>query len=185
MHGSIFVLLKRFVETTHDFSAWQKMLEDAGIPEKQFEVTEAYPDEEMFKLVDEATILTGLERDALYEKFGEFLVPDLLMVYNRYIDPNWKTMDMLEHTEGTMHAAVRTEDKNTDPPVLHVTRLHPNKLTIDYYSKRKMGGLAVGIIRGIARYYNEADSIAIEAIKSQDGERVQIRVTQTENPEVV
>jgi hypothetical protein len=183
MHGSIFVFLKRFVETQHDFSTWQKLLENADLTDQNFDLHTIYPDEDLYRIVHEASALTGLDRDSLYEKFGEFLIPDLLLMYNRYIDPNWRTMDMIEYTESTMHTAVRKEDAGTDPPVLHVTRLQKNKLIIDYYSKRKMGSLAVGMIKGIAKYYNEAEFIDIEAITSQEGERVQIRVNQTEKPE--
>lgn len=31
MHGSMFVLLKRFVERSHDYSTWVRLLESAGI----------------------------------------------------------------------------------------------------------------------------------------------------------
>ncbi len=47
---------------------------------------------------------------------------------------------------------------------------------IDYFSKRKMGALAVGIIKGIATYYNEQDKIEIKSMSDPEDERVQIRV---------
>lgn len=62
------------------------------------------------------------------------------------------------------------------PPVLNVTRVSPNELLIDYVSKRRMGGLAVGIVRGVAAYYDEADQIEVEPVTSENGEKVRIRV---------
>ncbi|MET4073344.1 hypothetical protein [Hymenobacter sp. UYCo722] len=43
-------------------------------------------------------------------------------------------------------------------------------------SPRRMGGLAVGIVRGVAAYYDEADRIDVMPTTSEDGERVRIHV---------
>ena len=120
--------------------------------------------------------MTGLSADELHEKFGEYLVPDLMYMYQRLLQPHWGTLDMLEHTESTMHRQVRTEHVENAPPVLHVTRVSPDELFIDYVSKRRMGALAVGIVRGVAKYYDEADLIQVEPTTSENGEQVRIRV---------
>ena len=39
-----------------------------------------------------------------------------------------------------------------------------------------MGGLAVGIIRALAVYFDEADRIDVQPTTSEDGERVRIHV---------
>ena len=147
MHGSILTLPKRYVQTQYDHSTWLKLTE-----------------------------LAGLSAGELHEKFGEYLVPDLMYLYQKLLDPNWKTLDMLEHTELTMHKQVRSENAENSPPVLEVSRLGPDELMIDYVSPRRMGGLAVGIARGLAAYYDEADRIDVMPATSEDGERVRIHV---------
>ena len=176
MHGSIFILLKRFIEGQYDHSTWLKLLESSAISHGSYQMHEVYPDEEMLALTKSATKLTGLSETDLHERFGEYLVPDLLLVYKKYIRPEWRTMDMLEYTESAMHRAVRQENEKVTPPVLHVNRVNPNLIIIDYFSNRKMGGLAVGIIKGIARYYSESDQIKITPTSALNVERVQIRV---------
>jgi hypothetical protein len=57
-------------------------------------------------------------------------VPDLLLIYHKYINPTW----------------------------------------------RRMTGVAVGIIRGIAQYYHESDVVEVTRLTAVDEERVQIRV---------
>ena len=52
-------------------------------------------------------------------------------------------------------------------------------MLIDYVSTRRMGGLAVGIVRGLAVYYDEADRIDVQPTTSEDGERVRIHVRRT------
>jgi hypothetical protein len=176
MHGSIFVLLKRFIENTYDYSTWIKLVEAAGLEQATYEMWEMYPTRELLALVHAASELSGEPVYNLMEKYGEFLVPDLLMVYKKYVNPQWRTYDMLLHTENSMHGAVKREDNRTNPPMLLVTKVGSKQLIVDYYSKRKMSGIAVGIIKGIAKHYNESDSVSVTRLTPADEARVQIRV---------
>jgi hypothetical protein len=176
MHGTILLLLKRYVQTQYDHAAWVRLVEAAGIPSGDFSHKEVYPDEHLYALVGQAAKTTGLTDNALHEKFGEYLVPDLMYMYQRFVKPEWRTLDMLEHTEHSMHNQVRREHPENSPPVLNVQRLSENEVFIDYVSPRRMGGLAVGIVRGLATYFDEADRIAVLPTTSDEGQRVQIRV---------
>ncbi|MBD2721026.1 heme NO-binding domain-containing protein [Hymenobacter armeniacus] len=179
MHGTILTLLKRYVQTQYDHSTWVKLMELSGLEHLEFDHKTAYPDEHLYALVGHAAEMTGLSAGELHEKFGEYLVPDLMYMYQKLLKPEWKTLDMLEHTELTMHRQVRQEHAENAPPVLDVTRLGPNELYIDYVSPRRMGGLAVGIVRGLAAYYDEADRIDVMPTTTEDGQRVRIHVRRT------
>ncbi|MEJ8803413.1 heme NO-binding domain-containing protein [Pontibacter sp. H249] len=177
MHGSIFVLLKRFVENLYDYSTWLRLLEEAGIERASYQMHEMYPTSELFALVQKASQITGIPAYDLMERYGQFLVPDLMLIYNKYINPDWRTYEMLLNTEEAMHGAVRKEDSRTSPPKLLVTKKGANQLIIDYHSERRMAGVAVGIIKGIAQYFNESDKIEVTRITPEDEPRVQIRVS--------
>lgn len=112
----------------------------------------------------------------MQEAFGEWLVPDLFQVYSNYLRPEWKTYEILIHTEKVFHGAVRNLNSTAHPPVLNVSEVSTDYLMIDYYSKRKMGSLAVGIIKGIAKYYNEDKDIDVIPATEPDAERVQIKI---------
>ncbi|GAA4295949.1 heme NO-binding domain-containing protein [Nibribacter koreensis] len=176
MHGSIFVLLKRFVEYTHDHSTWLGLVESAGVENASYQMHDMYPTDDLFAIVARASELSGTPVYDLMEQYGEFIVPDLLMVYKKYISPEWHTYDMLLNTEEAMHGAVRREDPRTTPPMLLVTKSGRDRLIVDYYSKRRMAGVAVGIIRGIANYYGEGDQVTVNRMSDPEDERVQIFV---------
>ena len=176
MHGTILTLLKRYVQTQYDHSTWVRLMELSGLEDVVFDHKTVYPDEHIYALVGKAAEMTGLSAGELHEKFGEYLVPDLMYMYQKLLKPEWKTLDMLEHTERTMHKQVRREHTENSPPVLEVTRLGPNELMIDYVSPRRMSGLAVGIVRGVASYYDEAERIDVMPTTSEEGERVRIHV---------
>lgn len=176
MHGTILTLLKRYVQTQYDHSTWVRLVELSGLELLEFSHKEVYPDTHVYALVGHAAEMTGIPAGELHEKFGEYLVPDLMYMYQKLVDPEWRTLEMIENTENVMHARVRQEHAKNAPPVLAVTRLNKNELLIDYVSTRRMGGLAVGIVRGLAVYFDEADRIDVLPTTSEDGERVQIHV---------
>jgi hypothetical protein len=176
MHGSIFALLKRFVENTYDYSTWMKLLQATGLEGAAYEMHQMYPTKELFALVNKASEEKGIPYYTMMENFGEFLAPDLLMIYNKYVDPNWRTYDMLLHTEKSMHSAVKKLDDRTNPPMLLVTKKGNTQLIVDYHSKRRMSGVAVGIIKGIAKHYNESDTVSVTRLTAVEEERVQIQV---------
>ena len=91
----------------YDHSTWLKLTELAGLDGVVFDHRTVYPDEHIYALVGHAAEMTGLSAGELHEKFGEYLVPDLMYTYQKRIKPEWKTLDMLEHTEGIMHRQVR------------------------------------------------------------------------------
>jgi hypothetical protein len=57
--------------------------------------------------------MTGIPSADLLESFGEALVPGLVQVYGRLVEPGWRTLDLIEHTEATMHTgcAGRTQER--------------------------------------------------------------------------
>jgi hypothetical protein len=175
IHGSIFFLLRKFVIHHHSEAMWLQLNQEAHT-RGEFETTKSYPMEDILGIIGKASEHTGMSVLELEEKFGEYLVPDLFKLYGSYLNPDWKTFDVLLHTERVMHGAVRNLNSTAHPPILNVSQVNEKLLIIDYHSKRKMASLAVGIIKGIATYYQEQDKIAVKPTTEPDAERVQIRV---------
>lgn len=176
VHGSIFFLLKKFVENNFPPGTWGKLNTETGTS-VTFEITKSYPIATIGAIIGTASKLTGISVNDLKEQFGEYLVPDLFQLYSSYLKPEWKTFDVVENTELVMHGAVRKLNSTANPPILNVVRVNEKLLMIDYHSKRRMGSLAVGIIKGIAKYYNESEKITIQNMGDPDDERVQIKVS--------
>ena len=155
MHGIIFSELQKYVETKHSPEVWKTLLKEAGIGNRLYLAFQTYPDAEATALVTSASKLTGKPTSVILEDFGEFIAPDLLNLYRALVDPGWKTLDFLEHTEENIHRVVRLKNPGDEPPELKVSRVAPNEVIITYTSERKMCGVAKGIARGVARHYHE------------------------------
>ena len=176
VHGSIFFLLRKFINHRFPEGTWEQFVKDGNTPHQEFELTQAYGIEEIGAIMAQASKASGVPVELLKEQFGEYLVPDLFHLYAHYLKPSWKTYDVLLHTETVMHGAVRKLNSAAQPPVLNVSKISDNLIMIDYFSKRRMGSLAVGIIKGIAKYYGEESRIHVEPTTTADAERVQIKV---------
>lgn len=178
VHGSIFFLLKKFVVNSYTPEMWLAINREAGTS-GEYDITKNYSLYELESIIAVASRHSGYSVHQLKEIFGKYLVPDLFTLYKNYLKPEWKTFDVLIHTELVMHGAVRKLNSTANPPILNVSRVHDQLIIIDYYSKRKMGALAVGIIKGIAEFFGEEQNIEVTPTSNPDDERVQIRVSFT------
>jgi tRNA A-37 threonylcarbamoyl transferase component Bud32 len=163
MHGLILLQLQRFVQKRGNVRAWQNLLREAQLSAKSYSPARVYPDAEALALVGAASRLLNLPVGAVLEAFGEFLAPELIRLYTKLVDPEWKTLDLIEHTERLIHAAVRVGNPGAAPPVLDCVRGSPDEIQIVYSSGRQLCGIAKGIVKGVARYYGETVRITEDA----------------------
>lgn len=155
MHGIVFGELKQYVTARLGDAAWDGLLANAGIGPKLYLAIQEYPDQDLAAILEAASGRTGLPVAALLEDFGDFIGPHLMRMYRMYIQPEWKALDVIEHTEERIHRMVRVQHKGARPPYLSTTRRSADEIVVHYASERRYCGLARGIARGIARHYGE------------------------------
>ena len=105
-------------------------------------------------------VVSGRPLTTTLTRFGRFIAPHLLKIAEPFIDPSWRTLELVQHTESIIHRMVRQISPGASPPVLETVRVAPDELHMIYSSRRRLCVLATGIMRGIADHYREA--IAIE-----------------------
>src|SRR5215218_9970788 len=155
MHGIVFGELKQYVTARLGESAWSELLADAHIGPKLYLAIQEYPDEELGAILQAACRRTGLTAAAVLQDFGDFIGPHLMQMYRMYILPEWKTLDVIEHTEERVHKMVRLQHRGARPPYLSTTRRGDDAIVIHYSSARRLCAFAKGIAMGIARHYGE------------------------------
>lgn len=155
MHGIIFTELRKYVDEKLGGSAWNDLLGAAGLKGRMYLPIQEYPDAEAVTLVTTAASITGLDAGVILEDFGGFIAPSLLGMYRTLVQPDWRTLDVLEFTEGTIHKVVRSANPGAKPPELKAVRISPTELHLTYGSQRKLCFVAKGIIRGLAAHFEE------------------------------
>lgn len=155
MHGIIFSELKKYVSTEFDKGTWNELLKNAGLGARVYTPIQSYPDEEVRTIVTTAARMTGLSASVILEDFGAFLAPDLLKMCSALLRPEWRTLDVIEHTEAVIHKMVRIDNPKAAPPELIAHRTHPDEVIITYTSQRRLCDVAKGIAKGLAHQFNE------------------------------
>jgi hypothetical protein len=160
MHGIIHLELQRFVVERHGEEAWRSVVGKAGLTGEIFTPLRSYPDGQLVALVGAAVELTSADPTLLLEAFGEYLVPRFIALYGKLLKPEWRTLDVLEHAENTIHRVVRLREPGASPPRLQTQRLGPNVVSMTYDSPRRLCAVARGIARGVAAQFGQQLSIA-------------------------
>jgi tRNA A-37 threonylcarbamoyl transferase component Bud32/predicted hydrocarbon binding protein len=163
VHGLIFFFIRKFAEaspaglaaTAGPGSGQTALLQRAG----RYLPSGTYPDGDAVTLLQTVADTRGQPLADTVAEFGEFLAPHLLKVAGPLVNPAWRTLDLVEHTEELIHAMVRVERPGAEPPVLEVVRIEPTELHLVYSSRRRLCLLAAGLIRGLARHFGEAVEI--------------------------
>ena len=163
MHGLIFLQLQKFAHQKAGVKAWKTLLREAKLPTKSYSAVGAYPDAEVIALVDAASRVLNQPVGAIFEAFGEFIAPELIRLYGRLLQGEWKTLDVIENTERLIHAAVRVGNPGAKPPVLECIRTTRDELQIMYASERQLCSLAKGIVKGLARHFGETVTLTEDA----------------------
>jgi len=175
MHGAIFTELQKFATNAFGVDVWHKMCDAAGVGPRVYLPVTTYPDAEAIALVGAASELSGKQADELLGAFGEYLVEPLLRTYSSLVRPDWRTLDLLEHTESTIHRIVRLRERDATPPELACERVSPGEVVIRYGSARRLCSLARGLIRGVARHYSESIEVRETMCMSSGAPRCEIR----------
>jgi predicted hydrocarbon binding protein len=176
MHGTIFAELRKYVDARFDPSTWNTLLSEAGLAGHSYEPLQAYPDAEAVALVTTASRLTGKSAGAILEDFGEFIAPDLINMYWSLVPDEWRTLDLIEHTEEVIHKLVRVDNPGAAPPYLSAKRTASDEVVLTYTSARKMCALARGLARGIAKHYRETVEINDDACMLRGDAECRMRI---------
>lgn len=164
MHGLIFFYIQKFAEVlTTDGRETNTFRTTVSSASQRFLPSKSYPDEEAVALLSSMADTTGERLPSLLEKFGFFLAPHLVKVAGQHVDPSWRTLDLIEHTESVIHTMVRATTPDATPPVIETARTAADEVQVIYTSSRKLCRLAAGILHGVAEHYGEPVEIIEDA----------------------
>ena len=160
MHGIVFSQLQKYVETKKGSVGWNALLKHARLESRVYFVVGEYPDDEIEALVLAISKMSGQPRAVVLEDFGVFIAPALMKMYSHLIPVHWKTLDVIEKTEETIHNVVRAQNPGAKPPVLRTIRKSKDEVVLIYGSPRKLCALAIGVAKGVAKRFNQTIVVA-------------------------
>ena len=157
--GVIHAGLRDFAVARLGADGWDRVRADAGLPDAPLVTSVRYPDEQVPAVLIALSKRTATPLATVIGDFGEFLAPVLIRRYDAFVDPEWRTLDLVENVERVMHRAVRVNEPDAEPPRLTTRRSSDREVEVIYTSERRMCALAKGIVRGVAAHYGEEVSV--------------------------
>jgi len=160
MKGIVFTLFNDLVEEKFGLETWDKMLEETK-PESNgvYNAGGTYPHQEMLSLVGSLSKFSGVPAGALVTAFGEYMFPFLAKRYPVFFSDDKDLKRFLLSIEKVVHVEVHKLYPNAELPRFEYEEGPNGELVMIYRSFRKMCPLAVGLINGASKHFNQPVAI--------------------------
>ncbi len=156
MHGLIFFYIQKFADLLATGTSTHAGLRATVVKSTAHHLPSGvYDDGEAVSLLQTIADEVGEPVPGLLGRFGDFLAPHLVKVAGSLVDPAWRTLDLIEHTESLIHSMVRAAKPGAEPPLLETVRVTSDELHLVYSSRRRLCTLAVGVMHGMAKHFGE------------------------------
>ena len=177
MKGIVFTEFLEMVEKKFDYEMVDDILTMQDLPSSGiYSAVGTYLHGEMVTLVTNLHEKTDIPLPVLLETFGEYLFSSLHRAYGGLFSHVTSGLELLNSIEEHIHVQVKKLYPDAELPTFNVLEKSSDKIVMEYYSERKMGDLAVGLMRGCMKHFNEEATIEKDMI-SEDGKKVKFTVT--------
>jgi hypothetical protein len=169
MKGIVFTEFIEMVES--EFSI--KMADDI-IVRSQLEYGGAYTSIgiynhlEIFALVEQLSLATGISKVELFRIYGEHLFGRFKKHYPALFEKIDDSLSFLELVHSYIHKEVLKLYPNAELPSFVTERHSENELTMVYSSKREMSEFAHGLILGCFKNFNEKGKVEVNKISESN-----------------
>lgn len=169
MKGAIFIALNQVVEEAAGIGAWEQLLDRVQPASGGVYISvESYPDEELFALVKELSVITALPQSLLIRNFGEALFAILNSKYPQFTQAQPDFFEFVKSVDGTIHKEVEKLYHNPNLPSMDCEQRSDSEMLVHYRSPRKLCTLAHGLFAGAASHY-QVDCLFEHRLCMHDG----------------
>jgi len=175
MKGIVFTEFFELVENKFGLEVVQQIIDECKLEsEGIYTSVGTYSHKEMFVMVNKLSQLKRLPVSKLLNVFGEYFFNTLKTKYPVFMDkPN--LFSFLYSIDQYIHPQVLKLYPDAELPKFDAEINSENEMVLNYISSRKMSDLAIGLISGAAKHFNE-DVDVLEVSEERSGEIVTIKV---------
>jgi hypothetical protein len=156
MKGTIVKCLEELVVTQFGKDKWEKSLEDAGLKKNTMFFTVSDVDDAMvMKVVGAVCTNLGISLSQAADAFGDYWVNTYSQkMYGQFFQKN-KTAKEFMLDMDNVHVIMTKTMKDAKPPRFSFEWKDDKTLVVNYNSDRGLIDFAVGLTKGVGKYYNE------------------------------
>jgi len=150
------------VEERFGYAVCDSVLESANLSHGgAYTTVGTYPHEEMTRLLSALTLATGLTSKELLNAYGERLFARFVVLYPLMFAGPVGTFAFLSTVDRHIHVEVRKLHPEAELPQFE-HEITGDVMRLQYRSRRPLGDLAEGLIRGCISHFGETIGIARE-----------------------
>lgn len=162
MRGIVFTEFMEMVESQYGYTVVNKILESSLLKSGGvYTAIGTYDHQEIFVLAERLSLESGLPTHQLFRHFGEYFFKRITEYYPHFMRKEYDLFTFLESMHNYIHREVKKIHPDSELPYFETKRINERTLELLYQSKRDMGDLAYGLLRGAAQYYNSPVEIAV------------------------
>jgi predicted hydrocarbon binding protein len=154
----VFNLLEQVVVDEFGEKTWDALLESAQL-EGAYTAVGSYADEDLLKLVSAASAALSKSADEIVRWFGRAAIPLLFQRYPHFFKGHASTKSFVLTLNEVIHPEVRKLFPGADVPEFDFETNGENRVTLGYFSNRKLCSFAEGLIDGAAAHFGETVTI--------------------------
>lgn len=178
MKGIVFTEFLELVENEFGLEVVQQIIDECELDtEGVYTSVGTYSHKDMFKMVGKLSEIKEIPVPALLMVFGEYFFSTLKDKYPAFMEkPN--LFDFLNSIDDYIHPEVLKLYPDAELPSFKAKIKNNAEMTLNYKSSRKLSDVAIGLIKGAAKHYNQ--NVVIEKITVEnDGQKVLLQVNKT------
>ena len=178
MKGVIFNLFEEFVIENWGEETYEAILDECELATKEpFVGPGTYADEDLMLIVGKAVEKLGIPLSDGMRAFGKWILPKLMEQVPKSMTDFEHPKDFLQTVHGIIHVEVRKLYSDAEPPQFTYADPAPDRLIIQYQSKRRMYDLMDGLIDGVAEYFDCPIEFKRELKQGEGGEMAEYDLT--------
>ena len=154
MKGIIFNLVEEFVTTNWGEEKYEQILGKCPLQTKEpFVGPGTYPDADLMTIVGKSAEALGVSVPDALRAFGKFCFPKLAEKFPNFTNPYKHPKEFLKTIDSVIHVEVRKLMKGADTPKFVFQDSGPNRLIMEYESKRQLCPLVEGMFDGVGDFF--------------------------------
>ncbi|HEY3233427.1 MAG TPA: heme NO-binding domain-containing protein [Polyangiaceae bacterium] len=158
MKGIVFNLLEESVRSEYGEDTWDALL-DAAHLNGAYTSLGTYPDSQLYAIVGAAAAALKLPPEAIVRWFGTRAAGMFAERYPDFFRPHQDTRSFLLTLNDIIHPEVRKLYPGAGVPHFDYQSHSDGRLTMAYFSDRKLCAFAEGLIEGSAKHFGETVKI--------------------------
>ena len=175
MKGIVFTEFLELVEDKFGLGVVQRIIDECELDtDGVYTSVGTYSHKDMFKMVGKLSEIKGIPIPDLLNIYGEYFFNTLSNDYPQFMETS-DLFSFLDSIEKYIHPEVLKLYPEAELPSFESEIKSEKEMMLNYMSSRKMSDLAIGLIQGASKYFDEKVEV-LKVIEKNDGETVMLHI---------